>query len=402
MRICIDATPIGIKTTDKGGVYRYISSLIEALSIVDQKSCYTLFFNFFRKENLPAFNDAVRRLRVGSNFKIRLSRFPPRLRQAIDPPVELLAGRFDVFHGCFDHLPATFGGRRVVTIHDVRYLEDIEDGPEQQWIELLERVAPQPEVYISDCLSRNGLFNHLRSTVRKTVDRADTVITVSEFCKGRIVELLNIPEERVKVIHHGVDSRFRPVPADHIKPVLIKYGIKGPYILYTGKCDPLKNLSRLLEAFERVARYFKGLTLVIAGPVNWYYHVLLEEARRLGIKDMVVFTGFVKEEDIVPLYSGASVFVMPSLYEGFGMPVVEAMACGVPVVTSDVCSIPEIAGDGALFIDPNSSEGLADGIVRSLSDAVLRKELIEKGMERARLFTWERTARETLRVYYDG
>lgn len=400
MKICIDATPIGINTTDKGGVYRYIYELVCMLSLIDPENQYILFFNFFKKEHLPAYHKAVERLRVGENFYIKLSRFPPRLRGLIDFPVELLAGRFDVFHGCFDYLPPILSGRGVVTIHDIRYLEDIEDRPDPEWVDILKKTTPCPELYIKDYSAMGDLFNHLRLTIRETIQRADAIITVSQFCKNRMVELLSIPEKKIRVIYHGVDRRFRYLSYREIMPVLKRYGIERPYILYTGKLDPLKNLIRLIEAFKKVTTSY-DVTLVLAGPINWFYYILVEKARQLDIMDKIIFTNFVADEDIVALYSGASVFTFPSLYEGFGIPLVEAMACRVPIVTSKLSSIPEVVGNSALFVDHSSTEDITQGIIQCLTDKRLREELINEGIKRVESFTWERTARETLQVYND-
>jgi len=398
LRICIDATPIGVKTTDKGGVCRYISELIESLSSIDSTNQYTLFFNFFRRKHIPVLQEVVKRLRIGENFRIRLSRFPPRLRSIKEPPIELLAGKFDVFHNGFDYLPPILLGKGIATIHDVRYLEDMKHETKPEWIETLKRVAPIPEFYIRDYLARGKLFNRLRSTIRKTIRRAAAIITVSEFCKSRITEILRISPEKIHVIYHGIDIRFKPLTGDEITHVLQKYRIRRPYILYTGRFDPLKNPILLLEAFKKVITSH-DLTLVMAGPFNWFFYIVMEQARQLGIIDRVVFTDFVTDDELVALYSGASAFCFPSLYEGFGMPVLEAMACGSPVICSDVCSLPEIAGDAALYVNPSSSNRLAEAILNVLLDKGLREQLIQKGFERVKAFTWRKAAGQTLDIY---
>lgn len=398
MKICIDTTPIGIQTSDKGGIYRYIFDLIKALSQIDNKNSYTLFFNFFRKRHLPAFNDAVKNIQAGNNFHIKLSRFPPRLRLAMNLPVDILSGDFDVFHGCFDYLPSILSGNGVVTIHDVRYLEDMDFEVDPSYVDILKKSTPSPEYFIQDYLAMGKLFENLRSSIKTTIQRAGVIITISEFCKARLLEKLHLQPEKIKVIYHGVNKQFHPQSDERIKHVLSKYGINRPYILYTGKFDPLKNIANLIEAFKIIAAS-RDITLVMAGPVNWYYYIILEKVKQFDLTDRIVFTNFVADDEIASLYSGASVFVLPSLYEGFGMPLLEAMACEIPVVTSNSCSISEVAGNAAFFVDPYSPDNIAYGISQCLSNADLRADLIIKGKKQAGFFSWKTTAANTLQVY---
>lgn len=398
MKICIEATPIGIKTTDRGGVYRYISKLIEALGEIDSVNEYVLFFNYLRNEHAPFFQEAVKRLGTRQNVSVRLSRFPTRVQRIMEPPAELLTGKFDVFHACYDYLRPSLSGKRVVTIHDVRYLEEGDGSIDPVWIEWVRKGSPFPDADIGDLYGRDEFLARLRATIRTTVKRAHAIITVSEFSRRRIVEKLGVPPERVRVVPHGVDRSFRPPGEKSLHAVLCKYGVTRPYVLYAGKFDPLKNVTRLVEAFAEVIRS-ADVELVLVGPRNWYLYVVLEKARQLGILNRLVITDFVTDDDIVTLYGGASVFACPSLYEGFGLPLLEAMACGVPIVTSAACSIPEVVGQAAVFVDPHSPESIADGVLRCLHDADLRGRLIAAGRERAKAFTWERTGRETLAVY---
>jgi glycosyltransferase involved in cell wall biosynthesis len=398
VKICIDATPIGVKAMYKGGVLRYIRELIAALSSIDSSNKYVLFFNFFRREHLPSFSEAVKRFGIKENIHVRLSRCPMRLRNLLDPPMELLAGRFDLFHGCFDHLPPLLFGKGVVTIHDIRYIDCVEEAMDAEWLPVLERTVPEPEFSKKDYHARRFLFGYLRSTIEKSTARSRGIITVSEYSKRRLVTLLGIPEEKVRVIYNGVNDFFRPLPEKDISPVFAKFNIRKPYIFYTGNFDPLKNLLVLLEAFKEV-RSNHDISLVMVGQVNWFYYILAEKARNLGIFDSVVFTNFVSDGELVALYNGASAFVFPSLYEGFGMPVLEAMACGTPVVCSSACSLPEVAGDATLLVDAASASTLARAIDTILSDERVQDELKEKGMKRAKLFTWENTAKQTLDFY---
>jgi len=398
VKICIDVTPLGIRTADKGGVYRYIRKLVESLSFIDRNNRYTLFFNFFRNEHYPVFKETVGQLKVGDNFKVKLSRFPTELQRYAAVPAEFLAGKFDVFHGCFDFIRPVLFGKAAVTIHDVRYLENVEYEADTEWIRILRQTPSLPDFYIRDCLSRDNLFRHLRTTIRKTVKRADMIITVSEFSKERIAEKLGVPDKKMKVIYPGVNAEFCPQEEESVARVKDKFRIHKRYVLYVGKFEPQKNIIRLLETFQRVSM-LEDVVLVMAGPFNWYYYIIRKKAEELNVSDKIVFTGFVNDEEMSALYSGASVFFSPSLYEGFGMPILEAMACGTPVVTSPVCSIPEVAGDAAIFADPSSPKEMADAIGRCMNDQALRDGLISKGRKRSEYFSWNKTAARTLEVY---
>ena len=238
----------------------------------------------------------------------------------------------------------------------------------------------------------------MRTTIKQTVKRADVIITVSEFSKERIAEKLGVPDEKIKVIYPGVNAEFSPQEEESVERVKDKFRINKRYILYVGKFEPQKNIIRLLETFQRVSM-LEDVVLVMAGPINWYYYIVRKKAEELNLSDKIVFAGFVKDDEMAALYSGASVFYFPSLYEGFGMPVLEAMACGTPVVTSPSCSIPEVAGDAAIFADPSSPKEMADAIGRCMNDQALRDGLISKGRKRSEFFSWDKTAAKTLEVY---
>ena len=232
--------------------------------------------------------------------------------------------------------------------------------------------------------------------------------------------LAHVSSSKITVVHHGLSERFRPVeePAA-IATVLDRYGLRGTetrrhgdtetpcgYFLYVGTVQPRKNLVRLIEAFARIAQATDGnlqsaicnLQLVIAGKRGWLTDSIERRVAELGIAERVRFTGYVADEDLPALLSGALAFVFPSLYEGFGMPVLEAMACGAPVLASATSALPEVAGDAALLIDPEDTAAIAHGLERLAGDADLRADLRARGLVRAAQFTWERCAEETLAV----
>ncbi len=229
------------------------------------------------------------------------------------------------------------------------------------------------------------------------VRRARLVLTGSEFSRGELFRFYSVDEEKVITIPYGVGSEFRPV-ADETdgateQAVLSRYGVDGPYILALGNIHPRKNLTRLLDAYLRLQQRRRSIpAMVWAGLRRWDSGELVEQARSAG----VTLTGFVAQEDLPALYRQAVMLVYPSLYEGFGLPVLEAMACGTPVIASNVTSLPEVTGDAALLVNPTDVEDIAAAMAQLLDDASLRKRLQQSGLERARQFTWTRTAQRLL------
>ncbi|MBC7227266.1 MAG: glycosyltransferase family 4 protein [Thermoflexales bacterium] len=232
--------------------------------------------------------------------------------------------------------------------------------------------------------------------------RADALITDSVYTREAVVRALGYPAEQIWVVPLGVDPAVfhpRPVPPEFD----VRYGLDScyRYVLYVGSENPRKNLPFLLRAFARLRQDMPDVRLIRVGAVQYLsYACLLErEILELDLMDAVLHFPAVSDEDLVLFYNRADLFVFPSLYEGFGLPVLEAMACGTPVVCSDATSLPEVAGDAALRVSPSDEEGWADAMYRALTDAHLREELQARGLERARAFTWKRTAEETVQVY---
>jgi glycosyltransferase involved in cell wall biosynthesis len=223
------------------------------------------------------------------------------------------------------------------------------------------------------------------------------LIAVSEFTKARIVERLRVKPEKVAVIPNGIDERFSPCGAEEIEAVRSALRIKTRYMLCVGSVEPRKNLIRLLQAWSRVpAAKSEDVVLVIAGGLGT---ARVFEAVSLGkVPARVKFTGYVPDKQLPALYSGALALIYPSLYEGFGLPPLEAMACGTPVVTSNNTSLPEVVGDAAVLVNPEDVDSIASGIQEILSSADLRRELQEQGLQRARQITWQRAAEQTLQL----
>jgi len=241
--------------------------------------------------------------------------------------------------------------------------------------------------------------NRLYLTVltRLSARRARRLIAVSAHAAAETTQLLGVPPERVDVVYHGVDPAFRPLPADKVAAFRRRRGLPERLVLFVGTLEPRKNLVRLVEAFARVRDGRVGL--VLAGGKGWLYDELFARVEALGLSEEVIFPGYVMSEELPLWYNGATVLAYPSVYEGFGLPVLEAQACGTPVLTSNVSSLPEAAGDVALMVDPYDVEALAAGLNRLLADDLLRRQLRERGLAHAKQFSWLHTAQETARVY---
>jgi glycosyltransferase involved in cell wall biosynthesis len=226
------------------------------------------------------------------------------------------------------------------------------------------------------------------------------VITDSQNSKQDICRYLQIPFEKITVIPIASACHFRPLPEAQVGPLLDRYGLVRPYILYVGSVEPRKNLLRLLDAYVLLRQSLPQYRLVIVGARNyWKSSPVARAVEHQGLQAQVTFTGYIPDEHLPALYNGAALFCFPSLYEGFGLPVLEAMACGVPVVTSSTSSLPEVAGDAALLVDPYNVDEVADAMRRVLQDGDLAHDLRRRGLARAAQFSWEKTARETIAVY---
>jgi glycosyltransferase involved in cell wall biosynthesis len=367
MRIAIDAHAIGSKLT---GNERYIQNVCGGLLQVDHKNEYFFFFE----------NEDARRLWTdrAPNLQTRLVSRNPYRRLGLDFILQLRALRPDVFHYQYTG-PLLHMSPEVVTIHDVSF----------------ER---HPEFFDSrQCL-------RLRLTVRRAVRAARKIITGSEFSKAEIVNLLKVPEEKVRVIYNGVGSEFQRVEdREALRSSLERYAIRQPYLLAVGDICRRKNQKAIVRGFARWLSRNRACEhrLVIVGKRKAYTEELQKEAARLGLtEDQLLLPGFVPDQDLPYLYSGAELLLNTSLYEGFGLPLIEAMQCGLPIIASRASCFPEIACDAARYVNPVDPDDIADAIEVVLGNGELRSELIRAGLERAQCFRWNATARETLKVYY--
>jgi glycosyltransferase involved in cell wall biosynthesis len=317
----------------------------------------------------------------------------PRLWTHLRLSFEMLAQPPDVLFVPSHVLPLVHPRRSVVTVHDLGHRYHPETHTSfQRW--------------------------YLEWSTRYHVRAAAHIVADSGATKDDLIRLYGANPARITVAYLGVDERFGPVrDVKAVARVKHRYGIAGPYLLYVGTLQPRKNLARLVEAFAQVVAeegqgvsdegrgelksdnsQRLGLQLVLAGKKGWLYEDITAQAQALGLEGKVVLTGYVDEEDLPALYTGATLFVTPSLYEGFCLPVLEAMACCTPVACSDASSLPEVVGDAALQFDPLDVRSMAQSIVRGIGDRALRSKLVARGIARTQLFTWHRCAQHVLEV----
>jgi glycosyltransferase involved in cell wall biosynthesis len=351
MRICIDTQSTGGQKT---GIGRYASDLMASLREIAPEHDY-LGIN------------PVRTVKMRTNRRL--------LWQQVQVPRIARRLRADLIHLTGFDVPVRRPCPAVLTVHDLIGMLFPADLP---------------------LISRLYWAFWLPYTMRF----ASHIVAVSEHTKLDITRLLHVPAARITVIQPGVGSRFTPLTShDGFRSFRRKHGLPKKYILFVGTLEPRKGLDTLLAAFRRLSVSMPDIGLVIAGKRGWFMDWFLAYAERPHLKDRIVFTGYVDDEDLPSMYNAAELFVLPSRYEGFGMPVLEAMACGTPVVCSNRASLPEVAGDSAFQVPPDDPEALGLAMREVLFDERLRKGMRQKGLTRAGSFSWKKAARSTLDIY---
>lgn len=361
MNVGIDASRIAI--SERSGTENYTYNLIEALKRVDSVNKYTLYFN-----KLPQYFE-ITQPNVSTKY-LPLPRFWTQGRLAweclVNPPDVLFVPAHTL---PIIHRP---GLKTVVTIHDLgsEFLAEYHKFPQKLY---------------------------LNWSTRYAVAFATQIIAVSKSTKKDLTERLRAKTEKVSVVYEAVDQEFfNPRSEVEQANVLSKYGLKGDFLLFVGTVQPRKNLERLIEAFSKLKN--RKIQLVIAGKPGWLYGDIYSAPVKFGVAEQVKFIGYVPNEELPGLYSSATALIFPSLYEGFGLPVLEAMACDCPVVVSKSSSLPEIVAEAGLYFDPNRVETIVDSLKLILSKNALRSEMIDEGRKQVKKFTWEKTAKETLKV----
>ncbi len=347
------------------GIGIYIQNLIASYSSLNTPYRFALYVSAAERAKVTAPKDWE--LRDAPYGKYSPGEFLFFGRQALREGV-------DLFHAPHYTLPSGLQGRSVVTIHDLIHLK-----------------LPQ---YFSSAQRAYARF-----MVAQAVRNAGAIIASSRNTKGDLIELFGIAEERVTVVHLGISESFRPIEAAQIEQFRQKHELAAPYLLYVGNVKPHKNVATLLRAFSRIRPRYPDLRLAFVGGRCLQDQDLASLARRLGITDFIRDLGRIDEQEVLGAYNAAEMLILPSLYEGFGFTVLEAMACGTPTVVSDGGSLPEVAGDASLACDPGDPDSFVGAIETLLTDTVRRAQLISLGRERIKRFTWQETARQTLKVY---
>ncbi|MFN4227336.1 MAG: glycosyltransferase family 4 protein [Candidatus Ratteibacteria bacterium] len=375
MKIGIDITPFLKKR--KTGISWYTYYLVKNLAKIDKENFYLLFGC-----SIGRYKDKflLKREINSENFDINVKMLPGNLTSAflLFFPIEFVHGKFDIIHILIHpYYCLHLSGKLVITFHDLVHLI------------FPEMFSPfEVETY--------------KFAAKRAIKKADKIIAVSNSTKKDLIKFLDVKPDKVEVIHVGLYDFFQnSYSKSTIDEVKLKYGIKKRFILSVGTIEPKKNHIRLLNAFVKIKEKINDYQLIICGKPGWkaeeFYKRLSEIKDK--IKRDIIVTNYIPLKDLSILYKYADIFVYPSLYEGFGSPILEAMRCGIPIITSNVSSMPEVAGDAALLINPEDEDDIANAILKLVENRELRENLVKKGFERVKLFTWENTAKQTLKVY---
>jgi glycosyltransferase involved in cell wall biosynthesis len=376
MRIAIDYSAA---VNQSAGVGRIVRNQVLALSEVDHINQYQLIYARPNRGSAPPMFPTARNFRrhqVGLRERWLTIIWH---RANLPVPADWLSGPVDVYHSPDFVLPPLRRARGILTVHDLAFLM-------------------RPE-----CADAR-LRAYLEDVVPRSVQRADFIIADSENTRNDLVVLLGVHPNAVAVVPGGVEERFVPVRDEAaLRLARQRLGVgDAPFILAIGMIEPRKNLNRLMDAFALLRQRGigpPGLKLVLAGGRGWLVEGILEHHASSPVRDDILLPGFIPDDLLPALYSAASVFAFPSLYEGFGLPILEAMACGTPVVASRASCLPEVAEGASLLIDPDDTEDLTSALEQALCDSKSRTQLIQRGRDRAAEYTWERAAKALLDVY---
>jgi glycosyltransferase involved in cell wall biosynthesis len=363
MKIAIDVHSLG---TQSGGNETYCRQLLRGLAYSPGGNQYELLYTHavaLRQESVgdPPFHFTP----IQRNPVIRICAGLPRLLARIKP---------DVFHAQYV-LPPFVKTRTVLAIHDLAH---------EHFPEFFHPIEAR----------------RMKTLVPWSAKRASHIMTISEFSAADISRRFDLPRERITVAHLAASPDFHPRDKGQSQEHLAqKYSLSFPFILYVGRIQARKNLRRLVEAYARLRKQGLDAKLVLVGKKDWQSGQLLEKIKQLGLQNSVIFPGFVPFDDLPLFYNAAEVFVFPSFFEGFGLPVVESMASGVPTITSFGSSLEEVAGDGALLINPGDTDSITDALGKVLGDPGLRQDLAVRGLKRSKKFTAGNLAEKALAVY---
>ncbi len=347
-----------------GGIAKYIRRLARDLPALDSGHEFT---HLYRRGHAETFSPLARRVDCWTPAHHWL--------ESVALSFEARPHRLDLLHSP-DFIPPLWGYRRsVITVHDLTFLR-------------------RPEFLTDDSL------RYYNGQIRTAVKLADAISADSHATKADLVDLLSVIPEKITVIHLGLDEVFHVLPEEAAAPTLARLGLSPGYLLFVGTFEPRKNVPGLFAAYFRLRKLMPDAPpLVLVGHRGWLFDATASLMRELGLEQHVRFFEDLPAADLPTIYNGAGLFALPSHYEGFGFPVLEAMGCGTPAIISDRASLLEIGGDAALKVDPDDPDDLADAMRRVLTDSVLRDAMRARGLEQVKQFTWEKTVRETLDLY---
>jgi glycosyltransferase involved in cell wall biosynthesis len=374
LRVCID---VSAAVHHRAGLGRYAQELVKGLvdlgkgAPVGEETSPLHITAFYHQRGEAHLDPPIDRLpRITTRLSVRPWRLTTALAYFTHIGMDRMFGNIDIFHATEHLLPRLKHTRSVFTLHDLIFQFD-PDSHKPLNIAFLKTMMPR----------------FLRAT--------DAIIAVSECSKRDAINLYNIPADKIHVIYEGVDPKFTPITdPNRLARVRSKYHLPQRFILHVGTIEPRKNLPLLFEVAAQIKEH-----VVVAGKLGWLTDPILAKVKELGIEDHVTFTGFIDDDDLPVLISSANVLAMPSKYEGFGLPVLEALACGTPVVASNAASLPEVGGDAVLYAWPEDLRSWTHLLTLALDDSELRGWLRERGLRQAAKFRWDTMARETLNVY---
>ncbi len=372
MKILVNATSLVTLPT---GIGRYTLSMYREMMKRFPEEDYTFFYDYYYSKELKIqASPLVSKLRGKMVHRRGVIARGARKAKATWTKFSSLFRHFDVYHEP-NFVPMDFPASKIVTtVHDLSFMLYPQWHPKER-VEFMEK------------------------NFASRIELSDVILTVSEYGKREVEKYVGVPGDKIKVVYNAVDERFRPLSKASVTTYLRAKRYPENYVLFVGAVEPRKNLETLIGAFGDIERSFGNLHLIIVGPKGWLYESVFKKVEELGLTNKVHFTGFVADEELIYLYNGAQVFVYPSFYEGFGIPVLEAMACKIPVIVSNTSSLPELVGDAGMLVDPHSQEGFAEAMRKVLSDKDEAERLSEKGYLRSANFSWEKSAKALMDIF---
>lgn len=365
------------------GIGNYVYNLTKKLLEIDNENEYVLIH--VKKQGLqdPYHDvfDKAEELVIESPMII-----PRELRKVVSKfihlPKVIKNENFDIVHEMSQFKPLPYiPSLKVITVHDLI-----------SW-------SLKGKKFLKELSASGKFYKYIENRMlKKMLENPIHIIAISNKTKGDIIEYFGINPDRISVIHYGIDEIFRPL--NSVEDITNNYGINNPFILYVGNLEPRKNVGGIITSFYKLKKMgILHKLVIVSATKGYYYDKILRMINKLNLEKEVTFAGFIPPKDLPRMYNAADLFVFPSFYEGFGLPPLEAMACGCPVITSNTSSLPEVVGDAGIMVNPYDVDGLANAMYEVLCNDGLKEDMTKKGLNRTKMFSWERAAKETIKVY---